>query len=209
MSRDRRVITRSGAGFRGRFPSESRPDATHYEGTLERDALMLLTFSRAVSEIHEQQKIEAEDEQGRFYFYPDFKVFDHQKLVCFYEIKSTRFITHEVSEKLVRQARFMARTGRLYEVVKDDILLKQPRLENMHLLLRYRSRDSVLIKRINSRSLPTQTTIRMLGEQLGGLCDAYSAVANQVYWFDHNLPIGPETTIWKAGAKDALLLLQP
>jgi hypothetical protein len=72
----RKVVTRSGRGFRGYYPSKKLNRLVQFESILERDAIQLFEQAEAVSEYREQPTIiyyHDEDGQPRKY-YPDFEV---------------------------------------------------------------------------------------------------------------------------------------
>lgn len=50
----RRVITRSGRHFRGRYPSRKLGRMVAFESLIERDVILLLEFSRGVLSYQEQ-----------------------------------------------------------------------------------------------------------------------------------------------------------
>ena len=70
----RRVITRSGRHFRGRYPSRKLGRMVAFESLIERDVILLLEFSRGVQSYQEQpERIVYSDGQTIREYYPDFE----------------------------------------------------------------------------------------------------------------------------------------
>lgn len=70
----RRIITRSGRHFRGLYPSRKIGRMVAFESILERDVIMLLEFSGAVSSFEEQPiRITYSDGDRMRDYYPDFR----------------------------------------------------------------------------------------------------------------------------------------
>lgn len=71
----RKVVTRSGHGVRGYFPSRKMMRMVAWESQLERDAIMLLEFSLEVVGFREQPVRVYFDQDGeRHQYIPDFEV---------------------------------------------------------------------------------------------------------------------------------------
>lgn len=71
----RRVITRSGRGFRGRYPSRKMGRMVEYESLIERDLIQLLEFSTGVVSYEEQpERLEYFDGETMRVYFPDFAV---------------------------------------------------------------------------------------------------------------------------------------
>jgi len=70
----RKVITRSGRHFRGRYPSRKLGRMVEFESLIERDVILLLEFSRGVQSYQEQPvRIVYSDGQAMREYYPDFE----------------------------------------------------------------------------------------------------------------------------------------
>lgn len=97
----RKVVTRSGRGFRGYFPSKKLNRSVQFESILERDAIRLFEFSKFVIKYKEQPTIIFYylDEIPKKY-YPDFEIVLIDGTVIHVEIKpSRRLATKELSAK--------------------------------------------------------------------------------------------------------------
>jgi len=84
----RKVVTRSGRGFRGYFPSKKLNRLVEFESILERDAIKLFENSNEVIEYREQPTIVyyyIEGEQRKYY--PDFELILESDQVVHVEVK--------------------------------------------------------------------------------------------------------------------------
>lgn len=73
--KSRKVVTRSGRGFRGYFPSKKLNRMVQFESLLERDAIYLFEFSPGIVSYREQPElILYEYECKTRKYYPDFEV---------------------------------------------------------------------------------------------------------------------------------------
>lgn len=97
----RKVVTRSGRGFRGYFPSKKLNRSVQFESILERDAIKLFENSNEVVTYKEQPTIiyyYLDETQKRYH--PDFEVILIGDTVIHVEVKpSRRLATAELSIK--------------------------------------------------------------------------------------------------------------
>jgi len=97
----RKVVTRSGRGFRGHFPSKKLNRSVQFESLLERDAIKLFDNAKEVVTYREQPTVVyyyLEDEQKRYH--PDFEIVLEDGYVVHVEIKpSLRLAASELSVK--------------------------------------------------------------------------------------------------------------
>lgn len=97
----RKVVTRSGRGFRGYFPSKKLNRSVQFESLLERDAIRLFEISKEVVNYKEQPTIiyyYLDETQKRYY--PDFEVILRGNTVIHVEIKpSRRLATTELTTR--------------------------------------------------------------------------------------------------------------
>lgn len=97
----RKVVTRSGRGFRGYFPSKKLNRSVQFESILERDAIRIFELSKFVINYKEQPTIiyYYMDEIPKKY-YPDFEIILAGGTVIHVEVKpSCRLATKELSAK--------------------------------------------------------------------------------------------------------------
>lgn len=97
----RKVVTRSGRGFRGYFPSKKLNRSVQYESLLECDAIKLFEISNEVVTYREQPTIiyyYLDDIQKRYH--PDFELILSGNTVVHVEVKpSRRLAATELSTK--------------------------------------------------------------------------------------------------------------
>lgn len=138
--RARRVITRSPTRTVGRFPSLKGNRMIHWESQLERDFVYLLEFDRAVLEFREQPEVFRLTIEGKPRQYtPDFLVRTASELVI-YEVKPADKATHpDMVALFAAAAAHCASRGMRYQVVTEADIRVRPYLDNVALLLRYRS----------------------------------------------------------------------
>lgn len=84
----RAVVTRSGRGFRGYFPSKKLSRMVEYESLLERDAIYLFEHSPGVVSYQEQPEVIMYEYENKIRkYYPDFAVTLRSGVVLHIEIK--------------------------------------------------------------------------------------------------------------------------
>lgn len=90
----RKVVTRSGRGFRGYFPSKKLNRSVQFESILERDAIKLFEISNEVVTYREQPTIiyyYFDDIQKRYH--PDFELVLEDGYVVHIEVKPSIHLT--------------------------------------------------------------------------------------------------------------------
>jgi hypothetical protein len=90
----RKVVTRSGRGFRGYFPSKKLNRSVQFESILERDAIKLFEISNEVVTYREQPTIiyyNLDDIQKRYH--PDFELVLEDGYVVHVEVKPSIYLT--------------------------------------------------------------------------------------------------------------------
>lgn len=139
----RRVITRGGRHFRGRYPSRKLGRMVVFESLLERDVIELLEFSHAVVTYREQPELVmySDGEKVRKY-YPDFKVVLSSGLCTHVEVKTNSKLA---SPSLVRKLdlikrHYDAHREEDFRVVTDRDARKEPLYANLRTLSPLRAR---------------------------------------------------------------------
>lgn len=149
--RARKVITRSGRGFRGKFPSFKLGRLVHWESILERDLILHLEYDPKVAYYQEQPTVvQYYDAQGnvRNYF-PDFLVGRTDGSEFLAEAKPARRMnTPKVREKLAAVALRLKEKNTEFRVMTEDFIRRQPRFDNLG-----RIHDAVRSIRCLDRSL--------------------------------------------------------
>lgn len=86
--KSRKVVTRSGRGFRGYFPSKKLNRMMEYESLLERDAMYLFEHSPGVKYFQEQPELIMYEYENKIRkYYPDFAVTLNSGALIHIEIK--------------------------------------------------------------------------------------------------------------------------
>ncbi len=199
--RTRKVITRSGAGIRGKFPSAKMGKTVHWESLLERDACLLLEFSIGIKAYQEQpRKVQISTSgQPNQVQYPDFEITTRDGEVGYLEVKhSSQFSRPEVKEKLQLLQEHLEDEGYFYRVLTEIEIRRQPLFPNLWRLLTYRSPctkpiHTDLVNKIGN-SLH-ETTFNELSKILGSTQLAMTLLADQHWVFDLSKELNPETIL--------------
>lgn len=157
--RVRKVVTRSGRGFRGKTPSRKCGRVVQWESLLERDAVMLFEFHPDVVSYQEQPSIETyyDDEDLPRRYIPDFSVTFRNGTVIHVEVKPlARLASKKTARKYELVARHYARMGKIFRLLTEAELRREPRYSVLR-QLREASKNPLT---------PTQTAscLRQLGE---------------------------------------------
>lgn len=136
----RKVISRSNCRVTGKFPSIkcSERRMLHFESSLEEAAFLLHEVNSYVLNYKEQPaKIKFEMDGVEYAHYPDLLV-ETERGKVFKEIK---YRSDAEDPFIYKRTRFLSKSlpilGYEYEVITDDDILKQPRLDNSKYLFRY------------------------------------------------------------------------
>ena len=88
IMKSRRVVTRTGRGFRGYFPSKKVNRMVEYESLLERDAIYLFEHSPGIKSFQEQPELVMYEYENKIRkYYPDFAVTLNSEVVIHTEVK--------------------------------------------------------------------------------------------------------------------------
>jgi hypothetical protein len=135
-----RTIPRYGAGHKnlGKFASVKTGRVAWYESLLERDYMYLLDYEGDVSYWHEQPLRIRFSHGGKVHRYtPDLEVHRSEKKQLV-EVKPKVLVESGKWDILFRAASSICKQeGYEFLVVTDEIIRKQPRLENVKLLWKY------------------------------------------------------------------------
>jgi len=204
-SRARRVIRRSTHRIMGRFPSAKSGRSIHWESQLERDLVHLLEFDPSVVEYREQPVTVTYQDDGRTCRYtPDFLVRMAHGLHVI-EVKPAEHAERpEWRQLFERMADHFAKEGAKFEVLTEREIRRQPRLNNITLLLRYQ-RHAVPEPAVSAirKALAggTRTVADLEGgfaERRFGRADVFALLARHVLVTDLDTPLGPLSPIWTA-----------
>jgi hypothetical protein len=139
----RKVVTRSGRGFRGYFPSKKLNRMIHWESILERDAIHLFEQSPGVISFQEQPALihyEFDGETKRYF--PDFELILSNGEMVHVEVKpNQKLASPDLSKKLTAIALHYEQKGISFKILTDDVIRREPRLKNIKMLNKLRSLD--------------------------------------------------------------------
>lgn len=158
--RVRKVVTRSGKRFRGKFPSLKLNRMVHWESMLERDAIFHFEYHPLVVHYQEQPSIEFfYDKQGEQHrYFPDFRLSFRDSEDLYIEVKPSRLLTTKVTrDKLQAIAKRFEEQDRRFRVMTEHDIRREPLLTNL-------KRIHASSKRA-SQELPNEQLIKSL---LGG-----------------------------------------
>jgi hypothetical protein len=200
--RVRKVVTRSGKKFRGKFPSRKLGRMVQWESLLERDAILALEYLHEVATYQEQPSVEIYYDganQPRRYV-PDFRAefADGRELLV--EVKPENQIsTKEIREKLGAIAKRLEEQGRHYRVLTENDIRREPFFGNLRRLhssgrrLMRASCTDALVERLGGGPV---WTISEAAEQIGGIEDVLRLVATGRLRIDLHAPIAPTSLVW-------------
>ena len=147
----RKVVTRSGRGFRGYFPSKKLNRMVEYESLLERDAILLFEFSSGVVSYQEQpEMIYYNDGDRTRQYFPDFELVLITGEIIHVEIKP-----FDVLNTLELLAKFGAiavhyRSHRAdFKILTEQNIRKEPLHSNLKFLASLKQSDSNLDRAFN------------------------------------------------------------
>lgn len=132
--RTRKVVTRSGKRFRGKFPSRKLGRMVHWESLLEQDAIYHFEYHPLVVSYQEQPSIEIyydkEGEQHRYF--PDFRLDFQDGRELYVEVKPAEILaTKVVQEKLQAVAKRFEEQGRHFRVMTEQDIRREPLFANL------------------------------------------------------------------------------
>lgn len=132
----RKVITRRGRKFRGKFPSTKMGRMVAWESLLERDAILLLELSPGVAYYQEQPTIiEYFDGTRIREYYPDFELTLLDDSLCHLEVKpSEELAKPEVHSKYERIVEHYQKKQFDFRIATDLEIRREPLFSNLGLI---------------------------------------------------------------------------
>lgn len=195
--RARKVITRSPTRTVGRFPSLKAGRSIHWESQLERDFVYLLEFDPTVLDYREQPETIRLNVDGTPHRYtPDFLARTAFTWIV-YEVKPD-----DKAAQPDMQALFAAATshyagrGIQYQVMTEADIRIRPYLDNVTLLLRYRSHpiDADSEADIFDRLACEPGTLGSLSDSFG-MAEVMSLLANHRLAADLSQPLDRDSSL--------------
>ena len=147
----RKVVTRSGRGFRGYFPSKKLNRMVEYESLLERDAILLFEFSSGVVSYQEQpEMIYYNDGDKTRQYFPDFEVVLITGEIIHVEVKPyQRLNTPELLNKFGAIAAHYQTHRAEFKILTEKNIRREPLLSNLKRLASLKQSDSNLDRAFN------------------------------------------------------------
>ena len=197
----RKVVTRSGKKFRGRFPSRKNAISIAWESLHEKDAILYLEYCSSVASYEEQPSEETYYVRGVPHrYYPDLRARLVNGQVVDIEVKPSRkLLNKELKEKYGRIAAMYQKSGRNFRILTERDYRAQPLHSNLKRLHRaskliWREADmAVLLARLGSGP---SWTLEQAGHLLGKGDRALALVAWRALCLDLGSPIGMNTLLW-------------
>ncbi len=137
IMRVRKVVTRSGRGMRGKFPSRKLGQHVHWESTRERDAILMFELHPLVLSYQEQPSADTyyDDEGTAHTCYPDFLLRTVGGKELLIEVKRSADLARpSIKRKLALIAMRYAELGRTYRVITEHEIRREPLHSNLQLL---------------------------------------------------------------------------
>ncbi len=200
----RKVVTRSGHGVRGYFPSRKMMRMVAWESQLERDAIMLLEFSLGVVGFREQPARVYFDQDGvRHQYIPDFEVELADGRILHVEVKpESKLRKPDIARRFAAITAHYSRSENGFSVLTEKAIRKEPRLSNLRLLAYHQPDDASspeMTAYIQKLALLPAQTVAGAAAVLGDVRAVYQLLAANEYGCDLDSPIRAESRIYPAG----------
>lgn len=207
--RARKVITRSGRGIRGKFPSRKLQKQVHWESPLERDAVLQFEMHPLIESYQEQPSEETYyDECGNARVcYPDFLLRLTDGSEAFVEVKRKVDLSRtKIKRKLELIALRFSEQGRTYRVLSEDQIRREPLHTNLEEL--WKATKAVRIDTgahsvVNGLSNQRLYTTAELSVLLGDEQMVRALIARGQLRTNLELQLTPESKVWTALNKEA------
>ena len=205
--RVRKVVTRSGKRFRGKFPSLKLNRMVHWESMLERDAILHFEYHPLVVSYQEQPSIEIYyDKHGEQHrYFPDFRLTFRDGEDLYVEIKPSRVLaTKVVRDKLQAVAKRFEEQGRRFRVMTEDDIRRQPLLMNLQKLHASSKRAAQkmpcaqLAKTLSGGPL---WKLAHLAAQLLGVQHVLRLVQSKHLQVDLEKPLSDDSEVWSSSTQ--------
>lgn len=208
----RKVVTRSGRGVRGYFPSRKMGRMIAWESLLERDAILLLEFSPRVVRYREQPVCIDYYLDGRPRRYiPDFEAELDNEEITHIEVKpASKMAKPEIAHRYRTIAWHYERGETSFQILTEKELRAEPRLSNLRLFAYHQPKiedEPTLIDSQHKLALLPARTIAGAAAVLGSINKVYQLLAANLWTCDIDKPITLETCIYlqnKGGRHDAI-----
>ncbi len=203
LQRVRRIVTRSGGGFRGKFPSRKLGRMVHYQSLLERDAILHLEYHPGVLVYQEQPSQETyyDAEQSARSYFPDFLAVLVGTSEFNIEAKPhAKLQSAKVSDKLGRVAQRMAELGRTFRVWTQHEIRREPlftHLQRLHELRRPSPHAAAIGALVQAaRADASSFELGELVERFGSETEVLRLLAHGVFQTNLEQALTPTSRVW-------------
>lgn len=205
--RVRKVVTRSGKRFRGKFPSLKLNRMVHWESMLERDAVLHFEYHPLVLSYQEQPSIEIYyDKNGEQHrYFPDFRLTFQDGDELYVEVKPARHLaTKVVRDKLQAIAKRFEEQGRRLRVMTEDEIRRQPLLTNLqrlHASSKHAAQETPDAQLAKTLSGGPHWKLGNLCIQLLGIHKVLRLVQSNHLQIDLEKPLSDDTEVWSSSTQ--------
>lgn len=209
MERVRRIVTRSGGGYRGKFPSRKLMRAVHYQSLLERDAILHLEYHPSVLAYQEQPCVVTyyDAEQNPRSYYPDFQAILVTGEDLFIEVKPAEKLERgRTKAKLERVAVRFDELKQRYRVWTQREIRRAPLIQNLkslHAANRPVGKSAVPHHVIAGlRDEAASFELSELVGRIGSEAGVHRLIAAGVFQANLELPMTATTRVWTRWSKE-------
>lgn len=207
--RVRKVITRSGRGIRGKFPSRKLGKQVYWECLPERDAILMFEVHPLVLSYQEQPFFDIYyDEAGMAYeCYPDFLLKTVGGAEVVVEVKRKADLARpSVSRKLELIAAHYASQGRTYRVLVDEEIRREPLHGNLQQLWEASRAFEIpgsAYQSVDELSSLCVYTVGTLAQTLGSEQVVFALIATGRLRANLEAPLNSTSSVWTPNNTEA------
>jgi hypothetical protein len=200
--RVRKVITRSGRGIRGKFPSRKLGKQVYWESTLERDAILLFEMHPLVLSYQEQPLLDTYYDEERLPHdcYPDFLIRTIDGREVLVEIKYHNDLNRpDTRRRLALIAMHYTELGKSYRVITEKVIRREPLLGNLQRLweasrvFQVSSHARYMLKNLDAQRV---YTVASLAGTLGGEAAVMALIATGRLRANLDEPLTSSARVW-------------
>lgn len=205
----RKVVTRSGRRFRGKFPSKKNQCVVQWESLLERDAIRWFEYHPEVQSYSGQPRIvyyyDLETQQHRYY--PDFNVALHSGEEFDVEVKPhSKLQDPDISSKFACIATRYQELGMRFRILTEREIRMEPRfstLRAIHRCARQTASDCSLQEELDRLGAAQQWKLREAGDLLGSANRVLRLVALDQLRVSIDRALDNDAFVWTKNFKGA------
>lgn len=202
----RKVVTRSGKRFRGKFPSRKLGRMVQWESLHERDAMQVLEYWPLVTQYEEQPSEETYytlDGAPRRY-YPDLRACMSDGKTIDIEVKpSAKLLDPKLAHKYSLIAKRYEQLGRLFEIWTEKDIRKEPRFSTIREIHRARQRFPSLELEDKVWALRDRPELRLkdAAQILGGRSNVLHLIAKDTLRINIERTLDDDALVWLSSFK--------